>query len=237
MDFFLSQNLLSPALAVWNRQLRLGLPIKMGDAIPLLNALIDQNRIADAQQAWRQALKAANWPVDRSEGDSLVFNGGFENDVANGGFDWRESPVSGARFAIDDQIAHSGSRSMRVEFDGTANLDFRNLFQYVPVQPKTYYHFSANARTKEISTASGIRFEIFDPRHPSEVQILTPNMIGTNPWTPVQTDFETGADTDLLEITVRRVPEWRFDNKLSGKVWIDDVALVPAQLPSRGASK
>jgi tetratricopeptide (TPR) repeat protein len=235
MDFFLSQNLFDPALAVWNRQVTLNLPIKMAEAIPLLNALIDQNRIADAQQGWRQAVKAANWPEDRSDSQSLVFNGGFENDIANGGFGWREIPVSGVRVAYDSQVAHSEARSMRIEFDGTANLDFQNLFQYVPVQPRTRYRFSAYLRTEEISTESGMRFEIFDPRHPSEVQILTPNLTGTNPWTPVQADFETGADTELLEIAVRRTPEWKFDNKLSGTVWVDDVSLLPSQAATKSA--
>lgn len=126
---------------------------------------------------------------------------------------------------------------MRIEFDGKVNLDFQNLYQDVPVQPRTSYHFSAYVRTREISTASGIRLEIVDPRHPSEVQILTPNLVGTNPWTPVEADFETGADTELLEILVRRVPEWRFDNKLRGTVWIDDVTLTPGTLPPKGAAK
>ena len=237
MDIFLSQNLLDQALAVWNRQVSLGLPVKMADTIPLLNALIDQNRIADAEQAWRQVLRAANWPVDRGDGESLVFNGGFEHDIANGGFDWQEAPVSGAHFGYSSHIVHSGARSLRIVFNGTANLDFRNLFQYVPVQPRTHYQFSAYVRTDEISTESGMRFEIVDPRHPSEVQILTPNLVGTNPWTLAQADFVTGADTELVEIAVRRTPEWRFDNKLRGTVWIDDVALAPAQVPPKGASK
>lgn len=237
IDYFLSQQEVDPALAVWNRQVALGLPVKMPQAIPLVNELIDQNRMMDAEQAWRQALQATQWPRNGSGGDSLVFNGGFEQDIVNGGFGWREVPVRGARFGYGKHVAQSGPRSMRIEFDGKVNLDFQNLYQDVPVQPRTSYHFSAYVRTREISTASGIRLEIVDPRHPSEVQILTPNLVGTNPWTPVEADFETGADTELLEILVRRVPEWRFDNKLRGTVWIDDVTLTPGTLPPKGAAK
>ncbi len=64
--------------------------------------------------------------------------------------------------------------------------------------------------------------EIVDPRHTSQVQIVTPDVAGTNPWTLVQTDLVTGSQTQLLRITLRRIPSWKFDNKLSGTVWVDD---------------
>ena len=230
VDFFLSQNLPDPALAVWNRQLELSLPIKLPNAIPLVGLLIDQDRMAEAHQTWEQALEAANWPRDPGKGESLVFNGRFAHDIANGGFDWRAAAVSGARFDLDSEIVHASSRSFRIQFDGTANLDFQNLFQYVPVESGTRYHFSAYVRTEGISTDSGIRFELLDTRHPSQVQIVTSNVIGTNPWTLVQTDVVTGPQTNLLKITLRRTPSWKFDNKLSGTVWVDDVTLIPAQV-------
>jgi tetratricopeptide (TPR) repeat protein len=229
MDFFLSQQNLDGAVIVWQRLLALHQPMKLPQAFWLIDSLMNANRVADASAVWRDALAAANWPGARDAGQSLVFNGGFEQDIANGGFGWREIPVDGARYGIDLSVAHSGSRSLRIEFDGTENLNFQNVFQYIPVAPRTHYHFSAFLRTENISTDSGIRFEIVDPHHPSEVQFLTPNMTGTNPWTPVETDFVTGADTDLLEIALRRTPEWRFDNKIQGTVWVDDVAIFPAQ--------
>jgi tetratricopeptide (TPR) repeat protein len=236
IDFFLSQNLLNPALAVWNRQRELGLPIKMRDATPLVDALIEQNRMVEAQQTWHKVLEVASWAEAPTNGESLVLNGGFERAIANGGFDWRETAESGARFDFDSSIAHSGSRSLRIQFDGTANLNFQNLFQYVLVEPGTRYHFSAYLRTEGISTDRGICFEILDPRHPSPVQVVTPDVIGTNPWTLVQTDLATGPDTHLLKIALRRMASWKFDNKLSGTVWVDDVDLTPIPVPAKDSS-
>ena len=57
MNFFLSQHLADPALAVWNRQQSLGLPVHMADAVPLVDALIDANRTIQATQIWKQALR------------------------------------------------------------------------------------------------------------------------------------------------------------------------------------
>jgi len=236
-NFFLSKNLADPALAVWTRQRELGLPIKPPEAIPLVDLLIDQGRMALAQQTWQQMLRAANWPPpDSNNTESLVFNGRFAHDITNGGFDWRAAAVSGARFDLDNKVFHKGPRSFRIQFDGTTNLDFQNLFQYVSVQPKSRYHFSAYMRTEEISTDSGVRFEILDNRHPSQVQILTSDFIGTNPWALVQTDIVTGPETNVLKIVVRRLPSWKFDNKLSGTVWVNDITLMPAQLSLKDSS-
>ena len=236
IDFFLARNLPDPALAVWNRHRELGLPFKLPDAIPLVDELIEQDRVVEAQQTWHQALEAAHWPQDSGNPRTLVFNGRFEHEIMNGGFDWREVMTSGAQFAFDDRIAHAGTRSFQVQFDGTENVDFQNLFQYVPVEPGTHYHFSAYVRTEAISTDRGICFEIVDPRRTSQVQIVTPDVAGTSPWTLVQTDLVTGSQTHLLRITLRRIPSWKFDNKLSGTVWVNDVSLAPVQLPAKDTS-
>lgn len=237
IDFFLREKQFDAALAVWNRLLTLKQAIKMTQAIPLLDALIDQNRLGEAEQTWLQALQVTNWPQNRINNRSIVFNGGFEDDLVNGGFDWREEPVAGATFAFDTTVAHSGRRSLQVSFDGSANLNFANLLQYVPVEPGQRYRFSAYLQTKGITTDSGLRFWVYDPRHPAKVQMLTPNMVGTNPWTPVNSDVLSSTDTELLIIALRRIQSWKFENKLAGTVWVDDVSLVPVGQLQKGDSR
>jgi len=227
IDFFLSRNLLGPALTVSNRQQQLGLPMELAHTTPLVDALLDHERLSDARRIWQTALKTASWPLDSTDTGSLVFNGGFENGIANGGFDWRELPVSAAKFECDEAEAHSGSRSLRIEFDGTTNLDFEHLFQYVVVDPATHYHFSAYLRTEGISTDRGMRFDILEPQQHSQTRIPTQELRGTNPWTRVEADLITGPSTHLLKITLQRAPSSKFDNKLRGTVWVDDVSLSP----------
>ena len=236
IDFFLTQKSPDAALAVWNRQRELGLSVKLDGAVPLVDVLIQQNRVPEAQQTWNEVLQAVKWSSDREDDGTLVWNGGFEHKFANGGFDWREIPVKGAKFDIDRFVAHSGSRSLRIRFDSTANLDFAHVFHYVAVEPARHYQFSAYLKTEEISTDRGIGFEVFDPWHPAQVHTVTSNMDGTNPWTAVQSEIVTGPDTHLLEIVVRRTPSWKFDNKLGGTVWIDDVKLTPVSQPSKDKS-
>src|SRR5487761_585640 len=141
----------------------------------------------------------------------------------------REARAEGASYAFDDGVSHTGRRSLHVSFDGTANINFQNIFQYAAVESRHRYRFAAFFRTEGISTNSGIRFEIFDPRHPAEVQAWTPSLLGTNPWTWETIDVECGPETRMLEILLRRTPSSKFDNKLRGIVWVEDVSLVPMQ--------
>jgi hypothetical protein len=228
IGFFLSQKLTDPAVAIWKRQRERALAIDMEESVPLVDALIGEDRIGEAQQIWQNGLQASNWLEDGGKNRSLVSNGGFEHDIANGGFDWREVPLSAANFDFDSAFAHSGARSLRVDFDGTENLDFGHLFQYVAVTSGTRYHFSAFVRTEGLTTDRGIRFEILDVHHPEQLQVATAELTGTNLWTRLETDVVTGPDTQAVKITLRRVPSWKFDNKLNGTVWVDDVALTPA---------
>jgi hypothetical protein len=68
-------------------------------------------------------------------------------------------------------------------------------------------------------------------------QTLTPGLTGTHPWSLVDAELTTGPETRVLAIVLRRVPSRKFDNKLQGTVWVDDVSLTslePASEPKIG---
>ena len=104
---------------------------------------------------------------------------------------------------------------------------FRICGNSLPSSRSHRYHFAAYLRLEGISTDSGIRFAIYDAFHPAALQILSPDLVGSHPWSLVEADLVTGPETHLLIIALRRVPSWKFDNKLRGTVWVDDVSLVP----------
>lgn len=229
INYFVSHKQARAALVVWGHLWKSNQPFAMASTVDLVNELIHEDRMRDARNVWKEALQATGWPHSTGNTPSMIFNGGFEQDFLDGGFDWRESRADGVSYAFDDGVSHTGRRSLRVSFDGTANINFQNIFQYAAVEPRCRYRFAAFLRTEAISTDSGIRFEIFDPRHPAEVQTWTPSLRGTNPWTRETVNVESGPETHLLEILLRRTPSSKFDNKLRGIVWVDDISLIPIQ--------
>ena len=229
LDFFVSQHETQAELQAWQRIVLLARekPIALQKAFPLLDELITQNRTAEVQRAWREALEASRWTAAPPVDHSVVWNGGFEAPIANGGLDWRIQQVPGAYISVDSVVHHSGSRSLRVGFTGGVNLDFAHVQQIEPVQPNAVYDFQAYVRTEDISTDSGVHFEIFDPERQSQVYVLTPNMRGSTPWISVHAKVTTSPQTHFLEVRLHRFPSHFFDNKISGTIWVDDVTLTP----------
>jgi tetratricopeptide (TPR) repeat protein len=224
------------ALEVWNLLIAKDPHVDWKLVFSLTDLLVSQEKFEDAGTVWHQAVGMEDGPATAYAGNSLVYDGGFEKEILGGGFGWRQSDGMGADFDFDTDIKHSGSRSARLIFDGTENLSYEGLFQYVLVSPGAHYRFQGFLRTDQISTESGMRFEIVDLRDQQHLDILTPNETGTLPWTLEQIDFTTGPNTHLIVIRLVRRPSERLDNKLRGTVWIDDVTIVPHGA-SNGAAK
>lgn len=215
-------------LTVWNRLIAKRPAMEWNRVFAFLDMLVKQERYDDAGSVWREATSLAGGSQQAQEAQSLVFDGGFEKDVSGGGFGWQEMDVSGADFDFDNDVKHSGERSARIVFDGSQNLNYGNLFQQVLVTPGTHYRFQGYLRTDQITTDSGVRFEIYDPKDQKHLDVLTPNERGTQPWTLEEADFTTGPQTHLIRVRVFRAPSDRLDNKISGTVWVDDVKIFPA---------
>jgi tetratricopeptide (TPR) repeat protein len=227
LAFFVNEKNPTAAIEAWNRLIEKDPQTDWKRAFPLSDMLIAQEKFEQAGTVWRQALKGTPDFEPGYAGDSLIYDGGFEKDIAGGGFGWRQSDVPGADFDFDTDVKHSGNRSARLTFDGTNNLSYEGLLQYVLVSPSTHYLCQGFLRTDQISTESGMRLEILDPKHPQELDMLTQNETGTLPWTLEQANFTTGPQTRLILIRVVRRLSQRLDNKLRGTVWIDDVSLIP----------
>ena len=217
------------ALVVWNRLWSRKSAVDSKSLLELLDMLLKQERYADAETVWRQAMSLPGGPPPALDGNSLVYDGGFEKNITGGGFGWQQTDVPGAMFDFDADNKHSGERSARISFDGTQNLTYAYLFQQMLVTPGTHYHFRGYLRTENISTESGVRFEIFDPQAQKTLDVLTPIEKGTQPWTLEEADFTPGPRTHLVQVRVFRAPSQRFDNKINGTVWVDDLAVIPAR--------
>jgi len=227
IDFLVTANEPQAALAVWNKLMSSKPDFSLARAFPLLDMLIEVGQTDNARAVWEQALSAAGISAGGEPRGSLIWNGGFEQEMLNGGFAWHNQAIDGVQMDWDEQTMHSGKRSLRIDFDGSGNVDFQNLWQYVAVQPNTRYRFSAYFRAQDVTTNSGLRFEIRDVSTPGNPTQSTPGVTGTQPWLPNEMELTTGSTTKLLRIQLRRSPSDRLVNKIHGTAWVDDVALIP----------
>lgn len=80
-------------------------------------------------------------------------------------------------------------------------------------------------RAEGVTAESGPRFQIFDPYDAGKGLLATKNVIGTSEWAEQRLECKTAADPRLLLIRIARPPSGKFDNKITGTVWIDGVRL------------
>jgi tetratricopeptide (TPR) repeat protein len=212
----------------WARLLQMNLPFDFHQASQYLDALIQHRQLAEAADAWSALADRFPGRIRAHTSDAnLLSNGGFESEILNMGFDWRVVPVEGAVVSVDSLRSVEGARSIRIEFDGTRNLDYWQLFQFVPVKPGTRYKFSGYMRLEGITTDSGPRFELYDGYEMGNLFVTTKNMIRTSDWSVQQLEFETKPNTRLLIVRMARPASRKFDNQIAGTVWIDHVSLEP----------
>lgn len=229
LGLLISKQNVAAAENVWSHLIALNQQFSTKLAFPYFRFLIEKGEIGAAQTAWQQLAG-----VDRSlqpylpSSENLVVNGGFEENVLNGGFDWWYKSNPNAALAIDTSEFHSGSRSLSITFDGQNGAD-AGIFQFIPVKSDTDYEFSIQCRSENIESASGPRFLIADA-YTNSSYVLTDDLLGTSLWHKQLVRFHTGASTNLLFLKVIREPAAPL---IRGKLWIDDVRLVETN--DRGA--
>jgi hypothetical protein len=216
------------AFLVWSRLAALHPQLQMSESYPLLEALFQKRQMTEAQLVWNQALAFSRVSRPSDPPDSLVWDGGFESNVANGGFAWHyPSFIGGVQITLDNTDKHSGNRSLRLTFNGLSNVNFSDVCQHVAVQPSTSYRFSAWVQTRALSTDQGVRFGLQSLSESVNSIVLTDDVKGTQPWTQVELPWTAAKDVNELRLCVTRLPSAKFDSKIRGSAWIDDVVLVP----------
>ena len=194
-----------------------------GMTLEFTGFMYHKQRYEAAARAWEHHFAPRNDGFPRS---SRVFNGGFEDEITNGVFDWQFGTPQGVVAVRDQQIHQSGLYSYRFDFNTGDNFDFHHLRQTVYVLPGRY-RFEAWMRTANITSDQGIRFRLRASNDRSPGGVVTEALTGTREWTRIEADIDVPSGVPLMEITLVRHPSFRVANQLSGSVWIDSVKLTP----------
>jgi tetratricopeptide (TPR) repeat protein len=222
-------NQFAAALTVWHRLVAIRPSLRLSDAIPFADLLIQKQQIDDARRVWDDALRLSNAPLNLDPAGSVLWDGGFETGMNGGGFAWFfPFPSGGVRSGYDARQKHSGKYSLRLTFDGRHNVNFDGVCTNAEVRPETSYHLSAWVRTQTLTTDQGVRLRLswHAESHPGSF-LDTSDVEGTQPWTLLEVPWTSGRDVRYARVCVLRNASAKFDSQIQGTAWIDDVALIP----------
>lgn len=161
-------------------------------------------------------------------GRNLLFNAGFEAPFSGARLDWTPSRAPHVSEQRDTTTAREGSSSLRLEFDGGANIDYRGISQTAIVSPGRY-GLRAWLKIDGLTTDRGLFIRLYDPESPARLDLRTPAFARPADWFPVDLPVLVRPGTTLLEVQLCREPSFKFDNRIAGVAWIDSFQLIPVR--------
>ncbi|MGB4782184.1 hypothetical protein, partial [Candidatus Methylomirabilis sp.] len=226
LDYLIRQGEAENGRVVWQRLTGLtGIVLEPRLALSYVDFMLEHKDLSEAMSAWNLLLRSRG--ISRGGGDlgNLVWNGGFERDETWGaGFDWRVGRSAGVEIGVSPSSSTEGTRSLKIAFDGSRNLDLTAVSQVIPVMPGTRYLLSGSIKTTGITTSNGPCLEVIDfldGKH----YATSESYIGDHPWSEVRVPFETSPRSQAIIIKIRREASQKLDNLIGGTAWIDQVNL------------
>ncbi len=186
--------------------------------VKYIDYLVKSGEIREAWEEWSE------YKGPRNDESNLVWNGSFEEEPAGWGFGWKVGSVDGAQIVVDAGNSAYGKRSLKIEFDGSRNINFHHLRQVVPLEEGAGYTLAVNMKADDITTTNGVFMEVYGINGCS-FNGKTEGLTGASGWREYIMEFSTPPGCGAGVVRVRRAKSTKLNNKIGGSVWIDDVSL------------
>jgi tetratricopeptide (TPR) repeat protein len=219
---------LAVARTVWGRLLDLHPQLEIREFDPLVARLIEAKDDEAARKVWEQGTNRMNLPPLLQPKGSVVWDPSFESGMNGKWFAWNFQPLAqGVQAELDTTEKLTGSKSLRLSFDGQHNPNLDIACTLGIVEPGRHYLFSGWIKSKDITTGQGVRFHIQGLGAANPAVTATRELHGTNPWTFIGESWTAEAGVHRVRICISREPSDNPDVRISGTTWIEDVNLAP----------
>lgn len=210
------------ALKVWKRLVALRPHLLFRDVYPLVGALLQKHRYVEARQVWDQGMNFTDARLAPSDTPAPLWDGGFESGLNEYDFAWHfDAMRDGVQTSFGSREKHSGNRALRLDFGGKRNVQLESPCAIAVVEPRETYVLSGWIKTDKLTSEKGVKLRI---RTNGGTAADTPAVLGSTPWTEVQTKW-TAGDAGIANVCVSRDPSERTEGRIRGTAWVDDVAL------------
>ena len=183
-----------------------------------LDSLIAAGQVSLAHELWGALVDH-----ESPSGPSGIWNGGFEGDILLdfAQFDWAIQPGKYAMVSIDTGIAHTGQRSLRVDFLGheTTRLE-DEIKQVLLLRPGRHFRLDYYVKTENLTAPEGPRVAVTSKNSKQWIAASDPAPEGSQDWQPRTLEFKA-ADGPLV-VSIQQRPKFSYEPPTHGTVWFDD---------------
>ncbi len=181
---------------------------------------------AEAYLNWLSSLSD-----DQRTGLGLLYNGDFEEEITNQGFDWHI--VSSDAFRIDGarRVGSEEGQSLYISFRGRRE-PFRHVFQPLFLSPG-FYRLRGRARTERLDSVGGLRWVLSCAADPDRRIRFgeSETFLGSGKWSDFAVDFAFPSDCDDQRLSLVSVGQHPFEHAIKGAIWFDALKIEPRAAP------
>jgi tetratricopeptide (TPR) repeat protein len=239
LQFLAGRDELDLIPAVWSRILKNDIPdafaYRISEVFPYIDRLLANRQIDEAKRTWNDALRktgaapgssliAAEPPLNPKPPLNLVWNGSFESEILQGGFDWRFPKMPDVQFRIDLSERIDGLKSLKLTFEA-ANISFAHLSQIIPTLKPGNYQLDYFLRTEGLTTDKTPYFVIQGYPSPDETFYRTDPFPASTQWRKASLVFTVKENCKAVQLILRRDPSSKFDNQIKGSLWLDGISI------------
>ena len=178
-------------------------------------------------KAFDQAYKI--WNSSGHE-TAMIHDGGFESSLNfdESGFGWRVSrSTQGAKLVSESSHSHTGSRSLLIEFRGDSNPDSTLISQLILAEASRRYRINFSARTRDIVTGGLPLVVVSDAVSSIRLGESVPLRPDIADWRTLSVEFETGATTPAVVLSIQRRGCSSGPCPIFGSLWLDSFSMEP----------
>ena len=213
-NYSVQQKLPEQALYYWQIIEETGVQWSEREVLNFLDMLMSAGELSQAATIWRTHFNP----------EHLFYNGDFSKKIMQRAFGWRIGKDKGFSMRLIPDHRESDSNSAEFHFKGWDNIHFHHLTQVVPLQGGKRYRLSAEMRSKKLTTDQRPYIEVYGykcdaPRTNSEM------VLAEQDWTSHFLEFDVPWTCSAMVVRLRRAESLHLDNKLSGKLWVRNIAI------------
>lgn len=152
-----------------------------------------------------------------------LYNGGFEEEISNLGFDWIVTPASQVVVDTASTYGATGHKALRVVFKGP-RIQFQHVHQYLMLDPGAY-SLHGRVRPDNLETSEGIQWSIYCVGN-AKALAHSERFTGTDHWQHFSAQLQIQAqDCAVQMLRLELAGRSALDYEAKGAIWFDDLSI------------
>ena len=187
-----------------------------------VNRLLREQDWQKAYQIWQMGA-----PKNLLEKKTLVFDGGFEGESSNTGFDWQISQTREVSIKPDATYGIKGKQAIHIRLKKDNPIHFQHLAQTL-LLPAGDYQLNLRYRLDTFKNPKGLRWRIHCLDAANTLLTESHALKGQKSWATLNSSFTVPPQAcNAQRLRLEADSPYRHDHTFEGNIWFDDIEIQP----------